>query len=97
MVIFLLTSLHLQENDEDWATRIQCHKFRWYNSQWLDMVEEAENIDTMGGEEMAGGEGLGHSFLHHSDVLDHQGMYSGKADEDRLLWRHEFMHYLGGG
>ncbi|XP_071530765.1 kinesin-associated protein 3 isoform X1 [Panulirus ornatus] len=64
------------ENDEDWAIRIQCHKFRWYNSQWLDMVEEAENIDTMGGEEMAGGEGLGHSYLHHSDVLDHQGLYS---------------------
>ncbi|KAK8721272.1 hypothetical protein OTU49_012869, partial [Cherax quadricarinatus] len=64
------------ENDEDWAVRIQCHKFRWYNSQWLDMVEEAENIDTMGGEEMAGGEGLGHSYLHHSDVLDHHGLYS---------------------
>ncbi|KAG7176251.1 Kinesin-associated protein 3-like, partial [Homarus americanus] len=64
------------ENDDDWAVRIQCHKFRWYNSQWLDMVEEAENIDTMGGEEMAGGEGLGHSYLHHSDVLDHQGLYS---------------------
>lgn len=43
------------------------------------MVEEAENIDTMGGEEMAGGEGLGHSYLHHSDVLDHQGIYSGLA------------------
>ncbi|XP_068216893.1 kinesin-associated protein 3 isoform X3 [Palaemon carinicauda] len=66
----------IAENDEDYAVRIQCHKFRWYNSQWLDMVEEAENIDTMGGEEMAGGEGLGHSFLHHSDVLDHQGLYS---------------------
>ncbi|XP_045615495.1 kinesin-associated protein 3 isoform X2 [Procambarus clarkii] len=66
----------IAENDEDWAIRIQCHKFRWYNSQWLDMVEEAENIDTMGGEEMAGGEGLGHSYLHHSDVLDHQGLYS---------------------
>ncbi|XP_045119018.1 kinesin-associated protein 3-like isoform X2 [Portunus trituberculatus] len=66
----------ISENDNEWAVRIQCHKFRWYNSQWLDMVEEAENIDTMGGEEMAGGEGLGHSFLHHSDVLDHQGLYS---------------------
>ena len=43
------------------------------------MVEEAENIDTMGGEEMAGGEGLGNSFLHQSDVLDHQGLYSGVA------------------
>lgn len=42
------------------------------------MVEEAENVDTMGGEEMAGGEeGLGHSYLHHSDVLDHQELYSG--------------------
>ncbi|KAK3889150.1 hypothetical protein Pcinc_006727 [Petrolisthes cinctipes] len=67
----------ISENDNDWAVRIQCHKFRWYNSQWLDMVEEAENVDTMGGEEMAGGEeGLGHSYLHHSDVLDHQGLYS---------------------
>ncbi|XP_050693391.1 kinesin-associated protein 3-like isoform X4 [Eriocheir sinensis] len=66
----------IAEHDNEWAVRIQCHKFRWYNSQWLDMVEEAENIDTMGGEEMAGGEGLGHSYLHHSDVLDHQGIYS---------------------
>lgn len=73
----LTTVLFTQEHDNEWAVRIQCHKFRWYNSQWLDMVEEAENIDTMGGEEMAGGEGLGHSYLHHSDVLDHQGIYSG--------------------
>ncbi|CAL4128904.1 unnamed protein product, partial [Meganyctiphanes norvegica] len=72
----------ISEHDEDWSSRIQCHKFRWYNSQWLEMVEEAETLDTMGGEEMAGGEGLGHSYLHHSDVLAHHGLYSGSLEED---------------
>ena len=67
-----------KEQDKEWATRIQCHKFQWYNSQWLDMVEEAENLDTMAGEEMAGGEGaLGQSYLHDSDVLAHHSLYSG--------------------
>ncbi|KAB7501870.1 Kinesin-associated protein 3 [Armadillidium nasatum] len=67
----------IAEEDVDWATRIQCHKFRWHNSQWLDMVEEAANLDTMGGEEMIGGESLGHSYLHDSDVLGSQaGLYS---------------------
>lgn len=69
-----------QEEDSDWANRIQCHKFRWYNSQWLDMVEEAANLDSLAGEEMLGGEGLGQSYLHDSDVLGIQGglLYSGE-------------------
>ena len=42
------------------------------------MVEEAANLDTMGGEDMVGGESLGHSYLHDSDVLGSQGgLYSG--------------------
>ena len=29
----------IAEFDEDWATKIRLEKFRWHNSQWLDMIE----------------------------------------------------------
>ena len=35
ILIFLL----LQEYDEEWAKKIQAEKFRWHNSQWLEMIE----------------------------------------------------------
>jgi len=34
-----------QECNEEWAARIKLEKFRWHNSQWLEMVE-SQAIDT---------------------------------------------------
>ena len=28
------------EYDEEWATKIQYEKFKWHNSQWLEMVTQ---------------------------------------------------------
>ena len=29
----------ISEFDQEWATKIRLEKFRWHNSQWLDMIE----------------------------------------------------------
>ncbi|KAL7832291.1 hypothetical protein AOLI_G00298390 [Acnodon oligacanthus] len=31
-----------QEYDEEWGRKIQSEKFRWHNSQWLEMVESRQ-------------------------------------------------------
>lgn len=30
-----------QDWNKEWADRIKLEKFRWHNSQWLDMVESS--------------------------------------------------------
>ncbi|XP_047443814.1 kinesin-associated protein 3a [Mugil cephalus] len=32
----------IAEYDEEWGRKIQTEKFRWYNSQWLEMVENRQ-------------------------------------------------------
>jgi len=34
-----------QEYDANWAKRIKLEKFRWHNSQWVEMVESQHQID----------------------------------------------------
>ena len=29
----------ISEFDQEWAIKIRLEKFRWHNSQWLDMIE----------------------------------------------------------
>ena len=39
----------LADFDQEWAKRIQMERFRWYNSQWLEMIENNEaNAPTTG-------------------------------------------------
>jgi hypothetical protein len=33
--------LSLKEYDKEWSKKIQIEKFRWHNSQWLEMVENS--------------------------------------------------------
>ncbi|XP_076806498.1 kinesin-associated protein 3-like isoform X2 [Clavelina lepadiformis] len=35
----------IMEYDVEWAKRIQLEKFRWHNSQWIDMVESQQQND----------------------------------------------------
>ncbi|XP_032235565.2 kinesin-associated protein 3 [Nematostella vectensis] len=35
----------IMEYDEEWARKIQAEKFRWHNSQWLDMIENHAQTD----------------------------------------------------
>ncbi|XP_037837190.1 kinesin-associated protein 3a isoform X2 [Kryptolebias marmoratus] len=36
----------IAENDEEWGKKIQTKKFCWYNSQWLEMVENRQLDET---------------------------------------------------
>ncbi|KAI7809138.1 kinesin-associated protein 3 [Triplophysa rosa] len=36
----------IAEYDEEWGKKIQNEKFRWHNSQWLEMVESRQMEDT---------------------------------------------------
>jgi len=40
----------ISDYDEDWARKIQIEKFRFHNSQWLEMIDTSRNgIDSKGG------------------------------------------------
>lgn len=34
----------ISEFDDEWADKIRMEKFRWHNSQWLDMIEGKDMI-----------------------------------------------------
>ena len=41
MSLVLTCYMIMQDWNKDWADRIKLEKFRWHNSQWLDMVENS--------------------------------------------------------
>nr|XP_057929392.1 kinesin-associated protein 3a [Doryrhamphus excisus] len=57
----------IAEYDEEWGKRIQNEKFRWYNCQWLEMVENRQMDET--GEPLLFGED-GESFAENRDLLE---------------------------
>ena len=67
-----------QEADPAWATRIRLEKFRWHNSQWLDMVE------TQPAEEATAYDTDGEPFLHERDVLYQSGEGRGADGRDAM-------------
>ncbi|XP_022237019.1 kinesin-associated protein 3-like [Limulus polyphemus] len=64
----------IAEHDEEWAKRIQLDKFRWHNSQWLDMVQSQQMDEAA---DMYIDEQIG-PFIQESDILEQSDlMYSG--------------------
>ncbi|XP_077450881.1 kinesin-associated protein 3a isoform X2 [Stigmatopora argus] len=57
----------ITEYDEEWGKRIQNEKFRWYNCQWLEMVENRQMDET--GESLLYGED-GDSFIENRDIVE---------------------------
>ena len=41
--------LQKKEYDEEWAKKIQAEKFRWHNSQWLEMIEKSAQMEDSDG------------------------------------------------
>ncbi|KAM9408382.1 kinesin-associated protein 3a [Pholidichthys leucotaenia] len=62
----------IAEYDEEWGKKIQTEKFRWYNSQWLEMVENRQ-IDEAEDSFMYG-EG-GDSFISNRDILERLDLF----------------------
>lgn len=62
----------IAEYDEEWGKKIQTEKFRWHNSQWLEMVENRQMDD---GEPFMYGDDDGEAFLHNGDILERPDLF----------------------
>ena len=65
-----------QECDEEWCKKIQIEKFRWHNSQWLQMVESQ---DMVAGEQPNMFYDDENPFT--SDILDRPDLFYGNPDD----------------
>uniref|UniRef100_A0A8C5WHH6 Kinesin associated protein 3 n=1 Tax=Leptobrachium leishanense TaxID=445787 RepID=A0A8C5WHH6_9ANUR len=83
----------IAEYDEEWAKKIQSEKFRWHNSQWLEMVESRqmdENEQYLYGDEPI------EPFIHEGDILERPDLYyssDGLIASDRAVSPDFFNEY----
>lgn len=64
----------IAEFDSEWAKKIQLEKFRWHNSQWLEMIENAQQEEDIG----YGYDDAYEPYLQDTDILDRPDLfYSG--------------------
>jgi hypothetical protein len=68
-------ALFFQEFDQEWAKRIQTEKFRWHNSQWLEMVEGHQEDEDDEELMMYGDEP---TFIDNGDILDRPDLFYGQ-------------------
>nr|KAF6413438.1 kinesin associated protein 3 [Molossus molossus] len=64
----------IAEYDGEWAKKIQSEKFRWHNSQWLEMVESRQ-LDE--GEQCLYGEERVEPYIHDGDILERPDLFCG--------------------
>uniref|UniRef100_A0A7N6BY72 Kinesin-associated protein 3b n=1 Tax=Anabas testudineus TaxID=64144 RepID=A0A7N6BY72_ANATE len=62
----------IAEYDEEWGKKIQTEKFRWYNAQWLEMVENRQ-MDEAGEPFLY--EEDGESFIGNRDILERPDLF----------------------
>ncbi|XP_070816255.1 kinesin-associated protein 3a [Chaetodon trifascialis] len=62
----------ISEYDEEWGKKIQTEKFRWYNGQWLEMVENRQMDEAE--EPFLYGED-GESFIGNGDILERPELF----------------------
>uniref|UniRef100_A0A8C4E5V0 Kinesin-associated protein 3a n=1 Tax=Dicentrarchus labrax TaxID=13489 RepID=A0A8C4E5V0_DICLA len=62
----------IAEYDEEWGKKIQTEKFRWYNGQWLEMVEN--RLMDEAGEPFLYGED-GESFIGNADIMERPDLF----------------------
>lgn len=68
-----------KEYDEEWAKKIQAEKFRWHNSQWLEMIENRAQMDEEEGFMYAGEDET--PYLD-ADLLDRPELFYGHPGYD---------------
>uniref|UniRef100_A0A8D2LBQ6 Kinesin associated protein 3 n=1 Tax=Varanus komodoensis TaxID=61221 RepID=A0A8D2LBQ6_VARKO len=62
----------IAEYDEEWAKKIQSEKFRWHNSQWLEMVESRQMDEN---EQFLYGDDRVEPYIHEGDILERPDLY----------------------
>ncbi|XP_059150939.1 kinesin-associated protein 3-like isoform X2 [Physella acuta] len=72
------------EFDEEWAKKIQLEKFRWHNSQWLEMVESRQ-VDQLADSAFMYPEEQGFDpYLQDADILDRPDLFYGYDNNGHL-------------
>lgn len=66
-----------QEYDEEWAKKIQSEKFRWHNSQWLEMVESRQMDES---EQYLYGDDRIEPYIHEGDILERPDLFYNSGD-----------------
>lgn len=67
-----------QECDEEWSKKILVEKFRWHNSQWLEMVENHVNDADQDENNLLYFDDDGN---FNEDVLDRPGLFYGHPED----------------
>ncbi|CAH2329365.1 kinesin-associated 3 isoform X2 [Pelobates cultripes] len=83
----------IAEYDEEWAKKIQSEKFRWHNSQWLEMVESRQLDES---EQYLYGDEPIEPFIHEGDILERPDLYytaEGLIPSDRAVSPDFFSEY----
>uniref|UniRef100_A0A8C0LE64 Kinesin associated protein 3 n=1 Tax=Canis lupus dingo TaxID=286419 RepID=A0A8C0LE64_CANLU len=62
----------IAEYDEEWAKKIQSEKFRWHNSQWLEMVESRQMDES---EQFLYGDDRIEPYIHEGDILERPDLF----------------------
>ncbi|CAG2057721.1 unnamed protein product, partial [Timema podura] len=79
-----LNQLLCQDWDKDWAERIKLEKFRWHNSQWLEMVENTA-LDSTGFDKASTLDNDLPAYLE-DDIMQHTLLFpSGVLSYDRSI------------
>ncbi|ELW62607.1 Kinesin-associated protein 3 [Tupaia chinensis] len=60
------------EYDEEFAKKTQSEKFRWHNSQWLEMVESHQMNES---EQYLYGDDQIEPYIHEGDILERPGLF----------------------
>ncbi|KAK6308719.1 hypothetical protein J4Q44_G00201820 [Coregonus suidteri] len=84
------------EYDEEWGRKIQSERFRWHNSQWLEMVENRAMGDD--GEPFMYGDD-GEPFMHNGDILERPDLFysaDGIIPADGTISPEFFIDYQNG-
>uniref|UniRef100_A0A3B4DDI4 Kinesin-associated protein 3 n=1 Tax=Pygocentrus nattereri TaxID=42514 RepID=A0A3B4DDI4_PYGNA len=84
----------IAEYDEEWGRKIQNEKFRWHNSQWLEMVENRQMDEAepfMYSDE-------GEPFLQGGDILERPDLFysAGQIEPDSAISPEFFTDFQNG-
>ncbi|KAK3792823.1 hypothetical protein RRG08_038553 [Elysia crispata] len=85
----------IAEFDEEWAKKIQLEKFRWHNSQWLEMVESRPADDDYG--DYAGYPDDGpmyDPYLQDADILDRPDLFYEDYNNSIMMDGHLTPEYI---
>lgn len=72
----------MQEHGEEWAKKIQEEKFRWHNTQWLEMVDGGQSAaSAIPNDNFAvddDDDDDDEDFLPNNDMFDRSDLFNGE-------------------